>query len=76
MPANGMGNTSNNSISYRMGVPHNDYQLIFGPKNNAPTKQKMIVHNHKILVFEKLDINMSRQIENLVENLVVYFEFR
>ncbi len=33
-----MENASNNFISYIMGVPHNGYQLIFGPKNNAPTR--------------------------------------
>jgi hypothetical protein len=32
-----MENASNNSISYRMSVPHNGYQLIFGPKNSAQT---------------------------------------
>jgi len=33
-----VGKASNNSISYRMGVPHDGYQQIVGPKNNAPTK--------------------------------------
>jgi len=33
-----VGKASNNSISYRMDVPHNGYQLIYGPKNNAPTR--------------------------------------
>ncbi len=33
-----MENALNNSIFYRMGVPHNGYQLIFVPKNNAPTR--------------------------------------
>jgi hypothetical protein len=33
-----MDNASKNSISYRMGVPHNGYQLIFGRRNNARTK--------------------------------------
>jgi hypothetical protein len=33
-----MENASNTSMSYRMGVPHNGYQLIFVRRNNAPTR--------------------------------------
>jgi hypothetical protein len=36
-----VGKASNNSISYRVGVPHDDYQLIFGPKNNASTSVRL-----------------------------------
>jgi hypothetical protein len=32
-----VGKASNNSIFNKMSVPHNGYQLIFGPKNSAPT---------------------------------------
>jgi hypothetical protein len=57
----------NNSISYRMGVLHNDYQLIFGPENNAPTRVGV-----SLRILQKIGSNVS-SLRNPDPFLQLYF---
>jgi hypothetical protein len=57
----------NNSISYRMGVSHNDYQLIFGPENNALTRVGV-----SLRILQKIGSNFS-SLRNPDPFLQLYF---
>jgi hypothetical protein len=71
-----MENASNNSISYRMGVPHNGYQLIFGLENNAPTRVGIALRILQIIRFSFSSLRNPDSFIQLNFVLRVYSIFR